>query len=339
MPDDRAAPPADYARFLADVEKARLIPLWERFKSGQPREPRPEPPQHWRWADVAPLIDRATRAVSVEDAERRVLQLRNPDPRVKEVAATTNINCGFQILLPGETARPHRHSANALRFVIEGAGATTIVDGKPCPMGEGDMILNPGMVWHAHRHDGSGRVVWLDVLDVPLWRQFDTGFFEPGPPPALPDAFPDAAYGTGGFVPVADTPARAHSPLYRYGWAEAAAALAAMPEAADGSRTLRYVDPVTGAPALGLLDCFLVALAPGRASRRRRSTANAVCLVVEGAGETTVGETTIAWSRRDVFTVPHWSWASHRTDGGPARLFVVTDREVLRRLGMLADQS
>ena len=36
-----------------------------------------------------------------------------------------------------------------------------------------------------------------------------------------------------------------------------------------------------------------------------------ICLVVSGAGRSTVGEHTFDWSQHDVFTIPHWTFASH----------------------------
>ena len=70
---------------------------------------------------------------------------------------------------------------NALRFVLEGSGATTIVDGKPCPMEEGDLVLTPAWTWHEHVHQGSAPIIWLDALDVPLHHYMGTGAFQPGP--------------------------------------------------------------------------------------------------------------------------------------------------------------
>ena len=53
--------------------------------------------------------------------------------RTRQDAQQTSktLAANIQILLPGEKARPHRHTMNALRFVLEGSGAATIVDGKP----------------------------------------------------------------------------------------------------------------------------------------------------------------------------------------------------------------
>jgi gentisate 1,2-dioxygenase len=55
-------------------------------------------------------------------------------------------------------------------------------------------------------------------------------------------------------------------------------------------------------------------------------------LIVEGEGESTIGGTSIAWKPLDIITLPQWNYVLHRCTKGPARIFVVTDREVLRRL-------
>ena len=77
------------------------------------------------------------------------------------------------------------------------------------------------------------------------------------------------------------------------------------------------------------------------ATRPCRGTYNAICLVVSGEGRSTVGEHSFDWSKHDVFTVPHWTWASHEAVGGKsgaAELFVVTDRAIYERLDLLREE-
>jgi gentisate 1,2-dioxygenase len=69
-----------------------------------------------------------------------------------------------------------------------------------------------------------------------------------------------------------------------------------------------------------------------------RTTGNAVCAVVEGRGTSQVGDVTLRWGPKDVFSLPHGNWITHRADGTLARLFVVTDRDVLRRLDLLKEE-
>jgi gentisate 1,2-dioxygenase len=125
-----------------------------------------------------------------------------------------------------------------------------------------------------------------------------------------------------------------HSALFRYPWREVAAALAAAPPRADGARELRYVDPETGGPVMPTINCHALRLgdAPTRAEL---TTATTIAVVIEGEGESRIGESTIRWGRHDVFTLPRWQWIEHRMRRGPATLFMISDRELLRLIGQL----
>jgi gentisate 1,2-dioxygenase len=274
----------------------------------------------------------------MENAERRVLTLDNPFlAGTGKDGAALNMSVNLQVLMPGEKARPHRHLMNALRFALEGDGAVSIVNGKPCPMLRGDMILTPGMTWHCHEHNGKKRAVWVDALDVPLHGYLETRVFEPGPAHDMPTLPPDSAFSAVGFTPATgyDLP---YSPVFRYPWENAVKALAAIPEGPDGSRRLRYTNPLTGGPAMASLDCFLVSLKKGRATAPRRSTSNTVAVVVEGEGTTTVSDETLSWERNDVISCPSNAWTSFRATSEEAILFEITDRDILARLGLLKDE-
>lgn len=322
--------------YAETLKRASVSALWAR----NVYPPRGEAPRLWRWAEMEPLLARAVgEAAAMGATERRVLTLVNHSVFGAEdyVTTTTNLSANFQVLMPRETAPAHRHSMNALRFVVEGHGAITTVDDKVCPMAERDMILTPAWCWHAHANPGMQRMIWLDVLDAPLVKQLDVVRFErerTASPPTMPA---DSAFAMGGFVP-AEAPVPPHSPMFRYAWADAERALAVAAPGADGARRLRYANVATGGPALNLVDCHLVALAPGRPTRAYRTTSNAVCLVADGSGVSRIGDGALAWTRNDLFTLPHGHWISHEAREGGAILFVATDREILRRLDLLADE-
>ena len=322
--------------FHSAMEKAHVSALWEMAAHGNRRN-EAERTHLWRWSDLQPLIDQAVAAADMADTARRVLCLTNPFYGTERHCASNNLTAALQILLPGERARPHRHAMNALRFVLEGGGATTIVEGKSCPMEEGDLVLTPGWTWHEHVHEGKSRIVWFDSLDAPFFRYLNMGEFEPGPVKNPKQIEADEAFAAPGMVP-AHVAEPQFSPLFRYPWKDACTALARMPAESDGSRLMHYVNPVTGGPVMSLMDCFLQALPAGSETRRRRSTSGSVVVVAEGEGESRIGEDTIRWSRNDVFTIPRKSWASHRAAAGGAKLFLTTDREVMRRLGLLKDE-
>ncbi|MFN0161092.1 MAG: hypothetical protein ACKVQQ_07675 [Burkholderiales bacterium] len=114
--------------------------------------------------------------------------------------------------------------------------------------------------------------------------------------------------------------------------------LVAMPAAADGAKTLRYTNPVTGGAVMPSLDCYAQRLTRNAATQARRTTWNAICLVISGAGCSTVGDKTFDWEQHDVFTIPHWTWASHVAAEADADLFIVTDRSVFEHLGLVREE-
>lgn len=303
------------APLAAALEAAGLRSLWDRYEPLVSREPRAlEAPLHWRWQTLAPLVERAVIEAGTEDAERRVLLLTH-SAFPGTVHTTRNLSAGIQILQPGERARPHRHTLGALRFVMEGEGAATFVDGERCAMQPGDLILTPAWAWHEHVNEGGKRVVWFDGLDLPLAQHLDTVFFEAGP--------------------VRDT--QPITSILRHDRAAAWAALVRTPAAQDGSREFRYCT-AGGGPVLPTIDCRLLAPGTERPTCPVRSTASSICVVAQGEGESVVGSTRMRWRRNDVFTIPQWHWASHRATSDGAVLFQMSDRALLEPLGYLREE-
>jgi gentisate 1,2-dioxygenase len=316
-------------------------PLWDRYKRLNTREPQYYEPMIWPWATMSRLVERSAREVSMDEAERRALLFTHP-AFPGTVFTTPTLSGALQILEPGESAHAHRHTLAALRLVMMGEGAETITDGKVCPMEPGDLILTPAWSWHEHRHNGKSRMVWFDGLDYPLARQLGTVFFEigPGPIPSrdLADAA-DAALSEGGVLPDAEGYPLPYSPLYRYAWSRVSQALDAVPAAADGSKRVRYVNPVDGGPVMPTLDCYALRLAPGRSTRPMRTTATAMVVVIEGSGASRIGEARFAWTKHDVFTLPRWQWIEHMATETPATLFLMTDRALTARIGHLREET
>lgn len=318
--------------------QARLAPLWESPNAHKAQES--VAPSHiWRWETVRPLLDLAFQETSPAAVQRRVLQMLSPQSRsIADEFTCGNVLAAYQCLLPGETARPHRHTMNALRFMLEGEGAVTLVDGKACPMKFGDLVLTPGMAWHEHRHEGREPVVWLDVLDVPLHMYLGSVVFQPGPMEPEPVTMSDAAFASPNILPCVTFGDAGRSPVFRYPYEDALRALAHAPVSPDGMRRVRYVNPLTGQSAMPLLETTMQELDAGCSSRPVRSNANQVIAVVEGQGESSIGGTRFSWKARDIFTVPQHNWATHTAQAGPARFFVVSDSDVLRRLNVLAEE-
>ena len=306
------------ASLIAALERSHLHPLWDRYKRITPVAPQAkDAPMHWRWRDIEPFTSRAASEVGIEDVERRALILANP-AFGGETVTTHNLIGAFTVLEPGDKAVPHRHSAAAIRFSTRAEGAVTIVNGRRCEMYEGDLVLTPPMCWHGHINEGTRRTVWFDAANMPAICMLDASFFEPGM--RQDERFWDV--GAEG------------SAEYRFPGDEARRALAGAPRAADGARTHRYTK--NGSSVMPTLDLYLKRI--DEPTRRMRATWNAICLVVSGEGRSAVGDKVFEWSRHDVFTIPHWTWAAHEPRGRAAELFIVTDRAIYERLDLLREE-
>src|SRR5260370_2696008 len=126
---------------------------------------------------IRDYMTEAGRLITAKEAERRVLVLENPDLRGQS-KITTSLFAGVQMVVPGDVAPAHRHSQSARRFVLEGKGAYTAVDGEGTAMEPGDFVITPSMTWHAHSNETSEPMFWLDGLDIPLVQFLDASFAE-----------------------------------------------------------------------------------------------------------------------------------------------------------------
>ncbi|MDF2115960.1 cupin domain-containing protein [Roseiarcaceae bacterium H3SJ34-1] len=310
-----------------------MVPLWETENDifAPPREQ----PRHWPWSVMRPILVETSEITDPAIIERRVLQLVNPTAEIAGGDATAGLmNAALQALRAGESARPHRHSINALRFILEGNGAQTIVNGRPCRMTPGDLVLTPAWAWHEHRHDGGAVSIWLDVLDGNLHRILGQAIFQPGPAIDLEPAGDEPSSACATIEPVHHGKA---PDVFRYPWNDAERVLNAAPAGPDGVRKARYINPATRGACLPLIDCWLQQIDAGGQSVAASSPADTVVSVVEGEGVSRIGDREIQWSAKDTFTIPRRTVASHMASK-MSRLFFASNVEVYRRLG-LAEQG
>ena len=278
-----AAKPSD---FVAELEAANLHPLWDRFRTLTPVKPQAkDPPLIWRWRDIEPFTKRA--GVGGIDRRRRAAR---PDPGQpglrRRDGDDSNLIAAFTVLDPGDRARPHRHTFAAIRFATRAEGAATIVNGRRCDMHDGDLILTPPMCWHGHINDSDHRIIWFDAANIPLIRNLDANFFEPGDAKSNQfwqvDEGDEKLWAESGMVGADVKHAPAHSPKYHYSGAATRRLLAALPAGPDGARTVRYTNPATGGAVMPALDCYAMRLPKGETTRPKRTTCNMICLVVSG---------------------------------------------------------
>lgn len=330
--------PDDYLQAL-QTQHAR--PAWPSLRSLIPQG-RPDHrtvPHCWDYQALRPLLLRAGELTPMERAERRVLMLANPGLEGRPFASAS-IFLGLQLLLPGERAPNHRHSPSAVRMILEGEGAYTNVEGQRLPMHRGDVILTPAHLWHEHGNDGPKPTLWLDALDVPLTVAMEAAYGSGGTrqtPAVRPDAS-QTRYRRAGLLPYdcLDRPAQTY-PMFRYPWAEVRAALEALAtEAPLGQPVhLAYVNPENGQPCMPALGFSALMLRPGETLPLPRSSASRAWLVLEGAGDTTVGAHTLPWRANDVLAAPTHTAPCHRNASAHEAAFLIQidDAPMQRRLG------
>ena len=342
---DRPQSTPDRAAFYARIDKENLTPLWEVLGDlviAQPKSPCV--PAHWRYATIHDYLMEAGRLITAEEAERRVLVLENPGIRGNS-SITHTMYCGLQLIMPGEVAPSHRHTQSALRFVVDGEGAYTAVDGERTTMRPGDFIITPSGAWHDHGNPGSEPVIWMDGLDIPLVRMLDASFAERYPETTQPVSRPEGdartRYGLN-MVPVEYQAPSLTSPLFVYPYDRSREALDSLYRngplhAAHGAK-MQYVNPATGGYPMPTIAAFIQFLPAGFKGESSRATDGTIFCVVEGSGRSTLGDTTFEWGPKDIFVVPSWVPVRHDASAD-AVLFSYSDRPVQKALGLWREQT
>ncbi|TMH63177.1 MAG: gentisate 1,2-dioxygenase [Betaproteobacteria bacterium] len=331
---------AERKAFYQRIDHEHLSPLWEVLGDLVPQTPRtPCVPALWRYAVVRRYLLEAGSLITAKEAERRVLVLENPALRGAS-SITHTLYAGLQLILPGEVAPSHRHSQSALRFVVEGDGAYTAVDGERTTMHPGDFIITPSWTFHDHGNPGDVPVIWLDGLDIPIVAFVDAGFAERYPDEVQPvvkaegDAL--ARYGAN-LLPVDHVATSLTTPIFSYPYARTREALERMRRdnrwhPCHGLK-MQYINPSTGGPAMPTIGAFIQLLPRGFDGRPYRSTDGTVYCVVEGRGRTRIGDSAFDWEPKDVFVVPSWSRVSHEAQDDSV-LFSFSDRPMQQALGL-----
>ncbi len=330
---------ADYSRTIAAFNAK---PLWERTTRMAPGTA--AVPAIWSYRDMRPQLLRAAELISTKEAERRVLMLENPGlPGTGYI--TSSLYSGMQIILPGEVAGAHRHASNAMRFIIEGVGAYSTVEGERMPMHPGDFVLTPYWCWHDHGHAGSEPVIWLDALDNPFAQFFGTMFRENYPHEkqtvSLTAGHTEARYGTG-LLPVEYRGSKLASPLLAYPYDRTREALDKLakdgPLHASSGIKMRYANPATGGNVFPTISVYIQWLPKGFAGQTYRSTESAIFCGVEGRGRVTAGDVSFGFEAHDVFTVP--SWIPYRIEAEEeCVLFSYSDRGPQETLGLFREDN
>ena len=301
-------------------------------------------PYLWKWNEIRAALDQAAQFIRPEEAFRRFIGYQHPQLKL---GTAHTLLLGAQMVRPGEFAPAHRHTMGAIRFVVEGHGAATVVEGEPLPMEPGDLITTPSWSWHDHINAGDAPIIWLDGADGPMLHYYQAGFANP-----FHDRQQAVTKPTGWsqkifnvlrpqFAPA--TPSTHYRPPYRYAWKDTEKAFASIAEAPgdpyDGV-LLRYSDPIGGGSTLPTMNCEVQMVRPGEKGRSHRHTYTVVYHAFRGCGTTWIGDEKFDWEQGDSFVVPLWNWHAHENPSRkPATLFSINDRPAIEALGFFREET
>jgi len=334
----------DVDGLYADLAAADLQPLWTQHGL-LTATPGRLGPHIWRWKTLRALAERSGDLVGIDrGGDRRVLSLSHPDLGGLPFATHT-LWGAVQFLGGGELAPGHRHTPAALRFVLEGSGVWTLVNGDALHMAPGDLILTPSWTWHEHHNPGTEPMIWFDGLDLPLVQTLDAIFFEPGGEeltgyePVLASRSEDL-YGAAGLLPadgqvdVSEPASGRSSRLLAYRWPAVDAALSRLiSTSGQGAARLRYADPVTGRDIMPTLRAEMHRVLAGHRTPTVRTAGSGIWVVYRGSGTTVIDGRRFSWTPGDMFVTPSWAAVDHEA-ADDADLFHFSDAPSLEALGL-----
>ncbi|WP_434660451.1 cupin domain-containing protein [Klebsiella sp. MISC125] len=336
-----------YYQQLSELKTGALWTVANKIEPWQPKSA--SVPVLWRYQDLREHVLRSVELVTPEKAGRRVIYLNNPG-RQDVAAAVGWLYSGLQVMHPGEAASAHAHSSSALRFIMEGRGAYTIVDGHKMPLEANDFVLTPNGTWHEHGVEADGlQCIWQDGLDIPLVNAMEAGFYKVHPDMHQQVTAPVddrvALWAAAALRPHNVGWDKPYSPLFKYQWQPTYEALCRAAKVSDGSPfddvLMHYTNPVTGGHVMPTIGASMQRLRPGFVGKAHRHTGSFMYQVAKGKGYSIIDGQRFDWQERDIFCVPSWAFHEHvnlsQTDD--ACLFCFNDLPVMQSLSLYYEDA
>ncbi|ANX13927.1 cupin [Fictibacillus arsenicus] len=336
--------------FNQDIEQYHLGPLWNAIPDLMKHTPEPHAQAYlWKYDLLQKKLMEATQIFTPDrGGERRAIYLQNPGLNYRKpwgwASTTQTLYAAVQLILPGEIAPSHRHAQNAVRFVMEGEGAYSIVQGERIFMERGDFLTTPNGLWHGHGHEGDKPMMWMDCLDIPTIFYLGGTFFEPYPEkiehPHLPDNYSTQRYEGGMVRPISDRYSKKIG-IGSYKWGGTAAAIDGLskfdPDPYDGY-AVEYINPTNGETACPTIASWLQKLPGGFHSKAHRHTHASIYHVHEGCGYTIINGVRFDWEKGDYFVIPNWAWHEHVAIKD-SYLFSTNDLPILEKFSLERKES
>ncbi|MEK3910295.1 cupin domain-containing protein [Paenibacillus sp. FSL H7-0331] len=336
--------------FNQEIEKYHLGPLWNAIPELMHKQPTSHAVAYlWKWETLyAKLMEAREIFTPDRGGERRAIYLQNPGLTNRQpwgwASTTQTLYAAVQLLLPGETAPSHRHTQSALRFIMQGDGAYSIVQGERFFMEEGDFLTTPKDLWHGHAHLGDKPMIWMDCLDIPTIYAIGGTFFESYPErieqPNVPDYFSPGRYEGGMVRPISDREPKI-APVGSYKWSQTLAALKGLsrfePDPYDGY-AVEFINPSNGKTANPNIAAWMQKLPGGFHSKAHRHTSSSIYQVFKGSGCSIINGVRFDWSQGDFLVIPNWAWHEHIA-AEDAYMFSVSDSPIMDKFELQREES
>ncbi len=338
-----------FEKLYSEMESNYLKPLWTAERAIMPIEPHSKAvPWLWKGSRLYDFAQRAGELVTGEHGgERRAMGLSNPGLGGKPYATPT-LWAAIQWLNGREVAPAHRHTAQAVRFIIDGQKTYSTVQGDKVYLERGDFVINPPMYWHDHGSETDHPAIWMDGLDVPITNYLDAAFFDEGESRVQEvTAAIDGSvlkYGVGQLRPAWEAPCQQYSPLFTYKWETTERALnnlAKVDASPFDDVALEYTNPHTGRPVMQTMTAWIQMIRPGIHTQAHRQVNSSVYYVFEGRGATVIAGTRFEWEKGDMFVIPSWTYHEHLNESRSERaiLFSIQDTPILVALGKYREEA
>lgn len=334
--------------YYKDLESLGAGALWTVANDIEPWEPRSSSvPMLWKYDKLRDLVLKSSELVTPEQAGRRVVYLVN-DKRRDVSAAVGWLYTGIQVTRPGESTSAHRHKASALRFIMEGEGGYTVVNGNKITFEVNDFVITPNSAWHEHGVDENGKTcIWQDGLDIPLANALeanDYAVLDGKQELNAPVNYSPITYGLSGLLVADKVWKESYSPLFKFEWKKVYPALLATAEVNEinpfDGIIMQYSNPLTGGHVMQTMGASMQLLPPKFKGKAHKHTGSFVYQCAKGSGYSIINGQRFDWKERDIFCVPSWAWHEHHNDSDTedACLFSFNDLPVIEKLGFYQDK-
>ena len=335
--------------YYKELEGLGAGALWTVANDIEPWEPRSSSvPMLWKYDQLRDLVLKSSELVTPEQAGRRVVYLVN-DTRKNVSAAVGWLYTGIQVTRPGESTSAHRHKASALRFIMEGEGGYTVVDGNIITFEVNDFVITPNSAWHEHGVAEDGKTcIWQDGLDIPLINALEANDYavhEGKQPLSTPVNHSPLTYGHPGLLPANTVWDKKYSPLFKYPWKTVYPALLQMAKVNTGSAydgiLMHYTNPATGGHVMQTMGASMQLLRAGEHTKAHKHTGSFVYQCAKGHGYSIINGKRYDWKERDIFCVPSWAYHEHvnGSETEDACLFSFNDLPVIEQLGLYQEKA